>query len=323
MDDDQTLVTQIDVTESDIKQPIDTDISAENIDTNIDAVLDVDTKTIHNVSNEGNPTTQQETRSSSIITSIDDDSDDDGHSGSGSGDDYNQRWDIEDLIEEEYTNDMNVKRLNENGAGAIDDFNFLNEEKMINSFESQFIDDRNRNNFEYIRSTVANMVNDKNINDGLKLKYVTSKLSDLDFPTMKDYGKNYRISFSVSEIIQYLLRLNASNVSVYDTHSITHDQTGYGMLEDKDWIVVCSALNMTEMIAIVKRIVRHARRLDVPRDSYYDTAGCCEFGAQGEADWVWIDLADTLVMISLKQHRNSSEMHEIEKKLSKYYYNTY
>ena len=183
--------------------------------------------------------------------------------------------------------------------------------------------ENNRNEFDNIRVTIGNMINDININYDLKLKSITSKTSDFDFPQMKDYGPSYHVSFPVSEIIKYLLKLNASNVSVYDTHSITDGDTGYAMLADKDWIVVCSALNLTEMKLIVERIVRHAKRSGVPKDSYYNTAGCSEFGASGEADWVWIDLADTLVMIALHKSRNDEEMREMEKKLRRYYYNTY
>lgn len=148
------------------------------------------------------------------------------------------------------------------------------------------------------------------------------------YPKPYDYGPDYRVSFPVNEIIEYLQRLGCVSIKVYDVHSGRGDlgfDGGYGVIEDKDWFILAVASNYKDLANVVKKLTRQGHDRRVHRDSYYDDVHSSYFSSEGEADWCLCDMADTLVLVCHAELLTDplSMVNQIKDRFWRFLYGTY
>lgn len=148
------------------------------------------------------------------------------------------------------------------------------------------------------------------------------------YPKPYDYGPNYRQSFPINEIVEYLQRMGCSSIKVYDVHSGKGDlgfDGGYGVIEDKDWFILAVVSNYKDLANVVKKLTRQGHDRRVHRDSYYDDVHSSYFASEGEADWCLCDLADSLVLVCHTELLTDplSMVNQIKDRFWRFLYGTY
>jgi len=120
--------------------------------------------------------------------------------------------------------------------------------------------------------------------------------------------------------------LGSEQIKVYDVHKcINNDNNGYGIIEDKDWLIISIVSNYEDLSNHVKKLVRQGHDKKVHRDSYYKEVYSSYFSSEGESDWCLIDLADSLILVTHKSLLNDplSIINQIKDKFWRYLFSTY
>ena len=148
------------------------------------------------------------------------------------------------------------------------------------------------------------------------------------YPKPYFYGTNYRQSFPINEIIEYIQKLGGSEeIKVYDVHKCSNeiDGDGFGIIEDKDWFIISIVSSYEDLSTHVKKLMRQGHDKKVHRDSYYNEVYSSYFSSEGESDWCLIDFADSLILVSHKTLLNDplSMINKIKDKFWRYLFSTY
>ena len=180
------------------------------------------------------------------------------------------------------------------------------------------------NEFDEIQYKTYSLQKKFDKNDHVKIE--NNSISFNVYPKPYYYGDNYRQSFPINEIIEYLQKLGSEQIKVYDVNKCDNNgDNGYGMIEDKDWFIISIVSNYNDLGNIIKKLIRQGHERKVHRDSYYSEVYSSYFSSEGESDWCLIDLADSLILVCHKQLLNDplSIINSIKDKFWPYLFSTY
>ncbi|ETO25676.1 hypothetical protein RFI_11463 [Reticulomyxa filosa] len=165
-------------------------------------------------------------------------------------------------------------------------------------------------------------------------------MSMVDYPQPYDYGPNYRVSFPIQNVIQHIQKSGCKDIKVYDVHTCDCNMPGFGMIDDKDWLITAVCYNYDHLETVNTRkteggdwfghitsLMRQAHLRKVYKDSYYKEVYKSDFGNEGGGhNWTMLDLADSLVLLVTLQLRNDvsyQTLAEIEQKFGSFFYGIY
>ena len=193
----------------------------------------------------------------------------------------------------------------------------------IKEIESESIDDilEEHDEFDEIQYKTYN------IEKQIEFENSNNSISFTIYPKPYFYGKNYRQSFPINEIIEYLQKLGSEQIKVYDVHECVNevDGGGYGIIEDKDWLIISIVSSYEDLSNHVKKLIRQGHDKKVHRDSYYKEVYSSYFSSEGESEWCVVDLADSLILVCHKSLLNDplSMINQIKDKFWRYLFSTY
>lgn len=227
------------------------------------------------------------------------------------------------------TKDMKNRKQNENRSRLYHNrfFDFESEfyvhssknMKIENEQKSETEEEYYSQRKEYLSRSNSNGENPGTHSLGKKKrdKFYSDRLSVKDSLKYNTVHADMHLDGELSEKDLYLYECMGNGGYAQDS--------GFAIMEDKDWLIICSTATINELCMIVNKIVRLAHMKNVAHDSYYAHPWSSAFGCEGEDDWCIIDLADTLVIVCHQDliQDSSSIVNDIKDKFWKYFYGVY